>query len=88
MERRKARTVFTSGPRLERIVFYAQFRDENGVNNTAISTGCGNRDEAVRWREKRLKNGTKQQTGTTSREYADGFLEARRGLEGITIRQG
>ena len=75
MERQKAPYSLHERPttRKNRGVFYAQFRDETGAYDSAISTGCSNRDEAVGWCAKRLKDGKEQQAGTTLREYADGF---------------
>ena len=75
MERRKGPYSLHKRPttRKNRSVFYVQFRDETGAYGSAISTGCGNRDDAVRWCEQRLQDGRQKQDGITLREYADGF---------------
>ena len=75
MERRKAQYSLHKRPttRKNRGVFYVQFRDETGAYRSAISTGCTDRDEAVRWCEKRLKDGKQEHNGISLREYADGF---------------
>jgi integrase len=75
MERRKAPYSLQKRPtiRKNRSVFYAQFRNETGAYVSAVSTGCSNRDDAVRWCEQRLKNSQLKQTGVTFQDYAEGF---------------
>ncbi len=40
--------------RKNRGVFYVRFRDETGAYKSAVSTGCGNRDDALLWCPRRL----------------------------------
>ena len=59
MERLKRPYSLHSGPtkRRNRRIFYALFRDGNGVyRGSAVSTGCTRHDDAVRWCEARLKS--------------------------------
>lgn len=74
MERQKKPYSLHKRPttRKNRWIFYVRFRDESGAYKTAVSTGCTNRDDAVRWCEERLRNG-RRSSGTTLEVYAKGF---------------
>jgi integrase len=54
--RRKPYSIFRRPTkRKRRFIFYARFRHPvTGTYQNAVSTGCGNRDEAVKWCEARL----------------------------------
>lgn len=58
-------------------MFCVRFRDESGTYKCAVSTGCSNRDDAVRWCEKRLRDG-RRSSGTTLETYAKGFWKPER----------
>ena len=75
MERRKSPYSIHKRPttRKNRHVYYARFRDEAGQYNNAVSTGCTNRDDAVRWCELRLKKTQERKTSITLKDYAEGF---------------
>jgi len=75
MERRKSPYSIHKRPtkRKNRHVYYARFRNDVGGYNNAISTGCFNRDDAVRWCEKRLVEVRERETSLTLKEFAEGF---------------
>lgn len=75
MERRKNPYSIHKRPtkRKNRHVYYARFRDESGIYTSAISTGCFNRDDAVRWCEKRLVARREHKTSITLKDFAEGF---------------
>jgi len=75
MERRKNPYSIHKRPtkRKNRHVHYARFRDESGKYTSAISTGCFNRDDAVRWCEKRLVERREHKASITLKDFAEGF---------------
>jgi integrase len=75
MERQKAPYSLQKRPtnRKNRFIYYVQFRDENGGYRNALSTGCSNRDDALRWCEEHLKDGDTHVSGMTFGTYAQGF---------------
>ena len=75
MERRKSPYSIHKRPtkRKNRHVYYARFRNDVGGYDNAISTGCFNRDDAVRWCEKRLVEARERKTSITVKEFAEGF---------------
>ena len=75
MERRRNPYSIHKRPtkRKNRHVYYARFRDESGKYANAISTGCFNRDDAVRWCEKLLIERREIKTNITLKHFAEGF---------------
>jgi hypothetical protein len=74
MERQKAPYSLNKRPasRKNRHVYYVRFRDDNGDYMSAVSTGCGNRDDAVRWCEQHLKDG-RRESGVSLEAYSKDF---------------
>jgi len=59
-----------------RSIYYAQFRDpETGHRQSAVSTGCTRRDDAVRWCKRYLASARDQVENITFAAYATGFWE-------------
>jgi len=56
-----------------RLIYYAQFRNEAGDYSTAVSTGYTRHDDAVRWCEKELKKRKDNRESITLAEYSKGF---------------
>ena len=75
MERRKNPYSIHKRPTKgkNRHVYYARFRSESGKYTSAISTGFFNRDDAVRWCEKRLVERGEHKTSITLKDFAEGF---------------
>ena len=74
MERQKKPYRFHKRPttRKNRWMFYVRLRDEAGAYKSAVTTGCTNRDDAVRWCEERLRDG-RRSSGITLEIYAKNF---------------
>ncbi len=78
MERRKQPYSLQKRPtkRKNRFMYYVKFRNpETGDYMNAVSSGCLNRDDAVRWAEKRLKSGLVGRESIRFREYVEGFWD-------------
>ena len=96
MERPKRPYSLHTRPCLKknRLIYYAQFRDEAGVYSTAVSTGCTRHDDAVRWCDHELRRRRDQRENITLAKYAAGFwrLEAQfaadRAAHGRTVSNG
>jgi hypothetical protein len=75
MERPKSSYSIHSRPTTKgnRRIYYAVFRDEAGNFQTAVSTGCTRRDDAVRRAESRLAQDRDRRENLTLAAYAQGF---------------
>ena len=78
MERRAQPYTIHKRPtsRRNRSIYYAHFRDpKTGRRQSAISTGCTRRDDAVRWCERHLASARDQVEHITFADYAAGFWQ-------------
>jgi len=78
MERQKSPYSIQKRPttKKNRFIYYAKFRDsETDGYQSAISTGYTRRDDAIRWCEERLRNGTNAKARIKLSEYVQGFWD-------------
>ena len=97
MERRKSPYSIQKRPtsKKNRFIYYAKFRDpETEEYQSAISTGCTRRDDAIRWCEERLRNGISAKARIRLSEYVQGFWDIDRRyalgkiVRGYTLSKG
>ena len=78
MERRKQPYSIQKRPtkRKNGFMFYVKFRDpETDEYLNAISSGCTNEADALRWAEKRVNSGLVGSTNPRFKDYVEGFWD-------------